>query len=545
MLLQEYLVRESLKEKKIVGSIKIDHSTGETTINNTVRYPIIFPISRINAIRSIGNNIKKEIDYAFKGLITDAKLWVNAFKNVDNCKIIESTNGRNPRIKYSVDKTYYSLLCKSKFVLCPTDVYPWSYRFFEAIICNAIPILDDNEYDRYSHEFKFYRKSEKHIYREDYVEYNYKKLLLYHTLKTSWRTFPMWQPFIEKYCSYNNFKKLVSNKYIHNYNKVHKDAFIATLKSNKKYWHSLIGIDNNNRILNRINHFIDTYSGATAGQHPFHQSNYKLYSRILQCYHYLTTNKNNKDLVINISDEACLISNPFTGVNSGHDLSIIFNCVEYCNVNNINNIILHESAKWYPNNLNILKHILNKKNIIWIEDGFIYRFSHLHTITNLHMKIEKHDHLIKDVIKRNNLLDIDVPRKLLYRKILLLKCDRNKQAIRKDTALRCEKLIKELTSNNNYIFINPEDYHIDILIRILLSAKTIVSSWGGILYTNSIFFNPESDCKKIFICVGNQRPTKEWSFITKESYIINIKNNNLDSNKVTHNKIKNFIYERE
>lgn len=73
-------------------------------------------------------------------------------------------------------------MASSNFTLCPTDIFPWSYRFFEAIICKSIPILNDDETVIFSHNFKFYRKSETHIYREDWVEYNIKQFKFYHTL---------------------------------------------------------------------------------------------------------------------------------------------------------------------------------------------------------------------------------------------------------------------------------------------------------------------------------------------------------------------------
>jgi hypothetical protein len=42
------------------------------------------------------------------------------------------------------DKTYYQLLANSKFVLCPSGDFVWTYRFFEAILCGAIPIVEES-----------------------------------------------------------------------------------------------------------------------------------------------------------------------------------------------------------------------------------------------------------------------------------------------------------------------------------------------------------------------------------------------------------------
>ena len=40
-------------------------------------------------------------------------------------------------------------MSKSKFTLTPTGGCPWSYRFFEAIMCLSIPILENNSNDIY------------------------------------------------------------------------------------------------------------------------------------------------------------------------------------------------------------------------------------------------------------------------------------------------------------------------------------------------------------------------------------------------------------
>jgi hypothetical protein len=42
----------------------------------------------------------------------------------------------------SWDEEYYELLARSQFVLCPSGDYVWTYRFFEAALCGAIPIVE-------------------------------------------------------------------------------------------------------------------------------------------------------------------------------------------------------------------------------------------------------------------------------------------------------------------------------------------------------------------------------------------------------------------
>ena len=42
----------------------------------------------------------------------------------------------------SWDEDYHRLLGRSQFVLCPKGDYIWTYRFFEAALCGAIPVIE-------------------------------------------------------------------------------------------------------------------------------------------------------------------------------------------------------------------------------------------------------------------------------------------------------------------------------------------------------------------------------------------------------------------
>jgi hypothetical protein len=55
----------------------------------------------------------------------------------------ESDRGRKFPIK-AWDNNYYKVLANSDFVLCPSGDCIWSYRFFESILCGAIPIVEKN-----------------------------------------------------------------------------------------------------------------------------------------------------------------------------------------------------------------------------------------------------------------------------------------------------------------------------------------------------------------------------------------------------------------
>jgi hypothetical protein len=52
-----------------------------------------------------------------------------------------SERGRTFPVK-AWDDEYFRLLATSEFVLCPSGDYIWTYRFFEAAMCGAIPIIE-------------------------------------------------------------------------------------------------------------------------------------------------------------------------------------------------------------------------------------------------------------------------------------------------------------------------------------------------------------------------------------------------------------------
>jgi hypothetical protein len=43
-------------------------------------------------------------------------------------------------VKENID--YFEKMCQSKFVLCPAGDAPWSFRFYEVLMCKSIPIVE-------------------------------------------------------------------------------------------------------------------------------------------------------------------------------------------------------------------------------------------------------------------------------------------------------------------------------------------------------------------------------------------------------------------
>jgi len=176
----------------VLGGVEIDHSTPRTRVGRINR-PLILP-------HGIGDWARdrwpahRHVDYSFCGLLTRGRYqlleaWLrrngctkslrpaaspslarrllrqfrpsspysaglDAECDVGRVSITSSSRGRAFPGK-SWDDSYFRTLLKTNYVLCPNGDHVWTYRFFEATLCGAIPIVQDScaEYEgfRYYH----------------------------------------------------------------------------------------------------------------------------------------------------------------------------------------------------------------------------------------------------------------------------------------------------------------------------------------------------------------------------------------------------------
>ena len=85
------------------------------------------------------------------------------------------------------DSNYFEKMCNSMFCLCPGGDMMYSMKFYEAIMCRTIPIVNHIESTYRSPmeamiDYKYYIIGDIIEYREDWVEHNYKLFIKYHTL---------------------------------------------------------------------------------------------------------------------------------------------------------------------------------------------------------------------------------------------------------------------------------------------------------------------------------------------------------------------------
>lgn len=134
----------------LLSNTKILHTEPLTAVGKIER-PLILPHGAFEYCRQRWTD-DRPVRYSFAGLMTNSRKrtlqsWSSSPETEDNGAdkafvIMSSDRGRKFPEK-SWDEEYFALLCNSKFVLCPNGDYVWTYRFFEAAMCGAIPIVEE------------------------------------------------------------------------------------------------------------------------------------------------------------------------------------------------------------------------------------------------------------------------------------------------------------------------------------------------------------------------------------------------------------------
>ncbi|MCK9154710.1 MAG: glycosyltransferase family 47 protein [Paludibacteraceae bacterium] len=162
------MAEQAIEEIGLKKEVRISHAEDVRTWIGEKEYRLVFPRRLLNYDCS-----KKDIDILFVGLITDKrKAFLSPFKG--KAVIKESFNGRNDKVKGN-DNGYFELMARSKFVLCPDGDFTWTYRFFEAVIFKAIPIIQ-NDSCLYS-GYHFFKSSDKLEYDLMKTERNLNKII--------------------------------------------------------------------------------------------------------------------------------------------------------------------------------------------------------------------------------------------------------------------------------------------------------------------------------------------------------------------------------
>lgn len=100
----------------------------------------------------------------------------------------EDTQSRSTQFRIIDDnKMYFESLASSKFSLCPAGDQPWSFRFYETLMCGSIPIVESYHHTyRTAYEsnipYKYLLYNKPHIYDIEYIAENYNLFSKYHQL---------------------------------------------------------------------------------------------------------------------------------------------------------------------------------------------------------------------------------------------------------------------------------------------------------------------------------------------------------------------------
>ncbi|MFI8378752.1 hypothetical protein [Leeuwenhoekiella sp. NPDC079379] len=199
----EYCLETDTNFTDVLDLITVNHSKPLTKIGELER-PLIFANSLTNFLKNSWPEAKN-LKFSFVGLFTKERKiallkWI---KNFDNSifypfylnyrpvtkavnlqlnftkkkslfYISASKRGREFPSK-SFDLNYFNILLRSKFVLCPSGDFVWTYRFYESVLCGAIPVIEKycEAYEGYIFRY-FNDDTNSFQWSEEIALYNYK-----------------------------------------------------------------------------------------------------------------------------------------------------------------------------------------------------------------------------------------------------------------------------------------------------------------------------------------------------------------------------------
>ena len=112
-------------------------------------------------------------------------------KNLGYCPKIQPDNS-SKKVQYRVVEEnieYFEKMCQSKYCLCPAGDAPWSFRFYETLMCKSIPIVESwhhtyrtKEESTINYRYILYKNVKNDIIYNDYINENTSIFENYHLL---------------------------------------------------------------------------------------------------------------------------------------------------------------------------------------------------------------------------------------------------------------------------------------------------------------------------------------------------------------------------
>lgn len=305
-------------------------------------------------------------------------------------------------------------------------------------------------------------------------------------------------------------------------------------------FHSLLGyIEENYKIVSESNAYIMDKNYNYQNKISYDNNCSDVFSRMNYTYHKIKEmNYECKNIV---RETVASFMTPFDCVNFGHNLSMILNFIHLYQVMELDcKIVLSEYSKRIPRIVEILHLFFEEDKILWINNNTVYYFHEIYFFTTgstafdilkypLLIEEIKHRaifHCLKSSAKQGFVAsDLDRNRSSYYRKnIFIVKNNTQSNTVTKSNVYQCKEIMKEL-EHSGWVIINPENMNMIEIITYLIYAKKIVTSYGGILYGNGVFFNRL--CKKFILLKDNEKIYYRENEFTP----IRVTNTDLDNHK--------------
>ncbi len=266
-------------------------------------------------------------------------------------------------------------------------------------------------------------------------------------------------------------------------------------KIKAKTFQQMIAIENETKdIIAGSNSFL-TDELFTQSYNEIYEKTYGVYGGLLTSYE--TIQK--QPIAESIKDRIIMISNSFTGTNSGHDLGTLLATLIYIQENNLMQYQLgiQELGFKFPRILEILQ-LFYDNNWKVFDSDIVYHFDSIDFITVSprfvidEYKNNKTIQLIEEIKERSEFYMISQGCSPPHQsRILLIKQVHNTSA-RTHDAFDGAAFLAQM-NEAGWIILNPEFDDMRYMICVLSHASHIVVSYGAIMWTHQLFFNPEAN----------------------------------------------------
>ncbi len=276
-------------------------------------------------------------------------------------------------------------------------------------------------------------------------------------------------------------------------------------------------------------YFVNTYDEA-------YENRYGMYKGLAKTYEHLKC-QGTKEVVEYVKDRVIMVSNSFTGTNSGHDLGNLFASLLYIRENKLqeHTIGVQELGFKFPRILELLE--LFHKNIKTFDFETAYHCNSMDFVT-------VDPRFIITEYKKPNVVQLvqEIKEKAQFymssqgsktpknAKVILIKQKHNTSVRTHDSFSGATFLSK--MNDAGWIVLNPEFDDMRYMICLLMHASHIIVSFGAIQWTHMLFFNPNA--KITFFQVGGEvayQPVAEMKHFSRvlinDTRLDNASNKNL------------------